>query len=486
VAASQQLIEAYNVIGARGGLVSALKDTGRAYREDFGFTDYVKEFKAQIAASKAMGPEKAKRLGELLDYLKDRGLYNYEAIFEVSRYADPAGNAALRAIDRADLMANQVGNAIEKINRSVTAIAAYNLEFKRNGGNHEGAMRYAFETTHDTMGDYSGWNAAPIFKSNLGQVALQFKKFAHKTYYLLGKTIQRAAQGDREAIRQFGGLMVTHAVVAGALGLPLEPFKVALMASGFLGLTDTTWDDVEAVVRRKAAEVLGVKGGEAATKGLTRFLGVDTSSRQGLDSLLTFGAPKSQKQDDLWAWLGQTMAGAPAGTVMDWIQASQALAKGDLGKAVEKAVPIKAVTDVTKAASGYAGPKMTASGRESAGALTSYEAAIQAIGFTPASRAETFAQQKVFYRETKQRQDKRADFNAKWAKATGVERALLWGQVEKYNAGVPKNARITRAELDKAAGRRAKEEKSGAQVGSLRVNKRNRDVLDDVQIYNTK
>ncbi|MGZ3640511.1 MAG: PLxRFG domain-containing protein, partial [Ktedonobacterales bacterium] len=341
--------EMYNVIGARSGLVAGLKDTVKAFHNDSGFADYLGMFKNEIANSKVVGGEKAKRLSAIIDYLDRRGLYNQEAIFEMARQANPQGNVISRAIDRADLMANQVGDAIEKINRTVTALTAGELEFQRTG-NMERALEYAYETTHDTMGDYSSWNAPQVFNHPLGRLALQFKKYAHKTYYLLGKTVGGALRGDVEAARQFAGLMATHAVVAGALGLPLEPFKVALMAANLAGLTGYNYQDFEKMVRLTAGRMLGSKGGEVFAHGLTRLANIDTSSRQGLDTLLTFGQPRSEKTDDVKAWLFTTIAGAPAAWLLDQYNALQAVKKGQYAKALELGVPLKAASDITKAA----------------------------------------------------------------------------------------------------------------------------------------
>lgn len=484
-AATRAVADAYNTIGARGGLVSGLKDTARAFVKDTGFVDYVKTFKNEIAQSKTMGADKARRLQEVLDYLNDRGLFNNEAIFEVGRYADPSSNIAGRTLDRADLISNQLGTAIEAINRSVTALAEYNLEYKKNGGNHEAAMARALEVTADTMGDYSGWNSPKLMKSSLGKFAFQFKKFGLKTYYLLGKSFQGMIHGDAEAAKQFAGLMVTHAMVAGALGLPLEPFKVALMVSGWFGLTGTTWNDVENYVRQRAAEVLGAKGGEVFAHGLTRAIGVETSQRQGLDNLVAGLGSRSAKTQDIKAYLFDTIAGAPPGVLLDMMRSGQALAKGNIAEAVQYGVPIKSAHDIAKAVAGQS-PKKNQGGRETMRALTPYETAIQALGFTPAAVAENYAKRNAFYSQSKDAKDARSEFYGKWAAAKGDERSRVWRQVEQWNAGKPREAKITRTDLDRNAKLRADELRKGTVIDGIRVTKRDRALYDQTSIYNTK
>jgi Inorganic Pyrophosphatase len=478
--AARAMSEAYNAIGAHGAVMNSLRDTAKAWSQDFGFTDYIKDMKDNLAKSPSLGGDKARRYSEMLDYIKDRGLLSHNAIYEVGRHVDPSSNVIGRGLDRADLMANQVGTAIETINRAVTALSAYELEYRRTG-NHEASMHYALETTDKTMGDYSSWNAAHAFKTPVGALALQFKKFAQKTYYLLGSTFRGAIAGDREAAKQFAGLMVTHAIVAGAMGLPLEPFKVALMAANMFGLTGFTWQDFEQVIREKTAAVLGKTGGEIFSRGLPRAIGIESGARQGLDSLLTFGAPRSNKPNDLKAWLFDTAAGAPAGLLLDQVKMSQALMKGDFAQAAELAVPIKAASDIIKAARGTT-PTTNDRGQETQRAMTPYEMGVRAIGFTPSAVAEQGERRAQAGRMSAQQRQERQDFESKWAAAKPYDRMLLWGRIEQWNRDRPREAQLTRSQLDNYVRSQAKT--NAAAVGGIRSTKQTKDILNRVSVYN--
>jgi hypothetical protein len=478
--AARVMSEAYNAIGARGAMMNSLRDTAKAWSQDFGFTDYIKDMKDNLAKSPSLGGDKARRYSEMLDYIRDRGLLSHNAIYEVGRHVDPSSNALGRGLDRADLMANQVGTAIESINRAVTALSAYELEYRRTG-NHEASMHYALETTDKTMGDYSSWNAARAFKTPVGALALQFKKFAQKTYYLLGSTFRGAIAGDREAAKQFAGLMVTHAVVAGAMGLPLEPFKVALMAANMFGLTGFSWQDFEQVIREKTAAVLGKKGGEIFSHGLPRAIGIESGARQGLDSLLTFGAPRSNKPNDLKAWLFDTVAGAPAGLLLDQVKMSQALMKGDFAQAAELAIPIKAASDVIKAARGTT-PTTNDRGMETQRAMTPYEIGVRAAGFTPAAIAEQGERRAQAGRMGAQQRQERQDFETKWAAAKPYDRMLLWGRIEQWNKDRPRENQLTRSQLDSFVRSQAKT--NATAVGGIRNTKQTKDIIARTSVYN--
>jgi hypothetical protein len=405
-----------------------------------------------------------------------RNLYANSAIFEVGKFANPQGNLAGRALDRADLMANQVGSAIEAINRTVTGLTAYNLEYKKNGGNHEAAMHYAYSTAHETMGDYSHWNAAPAFNTGFGRVALQFKKFGHKTYYLLGNTMGNALRGDREAMKQLAGVLVTHGLVAGALGMPTEPFKVALMAANMVGATGFTPDDYEYAVRQLAARLAGQKGGEIISKGLYRGIGVEVSGRMGLDTLLTHGAPKGQKANDIKAFLFDTLAGAPAGYLLDQVAAAQALAKGDVATFVEKASPLRTVGDIAKAYTGATGPKTGPSGKTTQEQFNAWETTVRAVGFTPSSVAEHGAMRGTVARESKRLSADRSELINAWIDASGAKKVEAQRAVQEFNSGRPKTEQISQKDLS-AAARRRETEKPKTYHG-ITVSKRTKEIYE--------
>lgn len=473
---------AYRAIGAGDMVVAGLKDVSKAFSQDHGFTDYLGQFKARMAKTV---PARAKQYGQLLDFLHDRGLLDKEAGFEVSRLAHPESNRLGRALDRADLMARQMGIAIESINRAVTGIAAYEMEFRKTG-DHQKSLDYAYETVHDTMGNYAKSNAAPMFNHPLGRLTFQFRKFAQKTYYLLGKIARKALAGDKEAQKQFAGVLFTHGVLAGVLGLPLEPIKVGMIAANALGAATYSYEDFEELVRETASRIAGKTGGEILARGAPRALGVDLSQRVGLESLITFGQPRSEKRQDIASWLFDTMAGAPVSTLLQQVQAMQALFGGDFVGAT-KAIPVKGVHDIVAAGQGLVQGKKTARGFEAQSPYSPFEAAVKAIGFKPAREAEIQSERNANWGDSMHQKRERDALVLRWIEAKPADRQRLWGEVERWNKSRPTDARLTRVQLQAAAKRRKTETEEGNVVRGQRVNKQNKYLIErNVGVYNTQ
>lgn len=79
-----------------------------------------------------------------------------------------------------------VAERVEGINRVTTAVAAYRLAKKDNKG-HDAAVKYAGDVIYDTHGDYSGFNAPRLMRTQVGRVATQFRKFQLIQIGLLAK-----------------------------------------------------------------------------------------------------------------------------------------------------------------------------------------------------------------------------------------------------------------------------------------------------------
>lgn len=492
VRTARAMKDAYNMIGGRtNALVPGVKDTWRAIQgEKTNFSDYRANFKAEIA--KNISGERGGRLSEMLDYLHDSNLLGHEAGMEVARLADPAAGRLMQALDRVDLVSRQVGQAIEAINRAVTGLTAYELEFARNKGNHQAAMRYAHDVVHDTMGNYSASNSAPVFNHPLGRAMLQFKKYAQKTYFLLGKMLGNAYEGDRESQKALLGVLFTHGVVAGALGMPIEPIKAAAIVSNAIGVSPYSWDEIEAAIREEAAALLGKKLGTAVTRGVPRaFLGYDASGRQGLADLTTGLGPRSSSSSDIKSWLFDTAMGPSLSMPIKMMEGAQKsvgnLAKGDVSGAAREALdvfPVKFVRDLARAGYGAAEGRKNNTGRELMAPYSPFETVVQAAGLTPSRRADEAEERTKFNAADQHRERDRRGLISRWVTATPEGKRSAMTAIQKYNQTVPGNARIQQSDLQAELKRRKTEKAEGSYDRGMRITKRNRDIYDRMnQVY---
>ena len=67
---------------------------------------------------------------------------------------------------------------------------------------------------------------------------------------------------------------------------------------------------------------------------------LDLSTRVGLDSLTSFGEPKSNKDTDVKSWMFDTLAGAPVALIADYVRGANALSSGNFTK-VTQLVPVR-------------------------------------------------------------------------------------------------------------------------------------------------
>ena len=475
------LHQAYADIGAPTIVGKGFKDTTRALRASTGLTDYV-----STLSDRVKGKADGKELVALLKEAHETGVISKDAGMEIGRMYQPEGNLLGRGLDRADLMARQMGTAIESINRGVSLIAKYRLE-RADGATHEQAMRSAIDTTVNTMGDYSKVNAPPVFNHPVGRLALQFKKFGQKTYYLLGKTAYAALRGDTDAMKAFAGLMATHGLLAGALGLPLEAVHAGMLAAQLTGASQNNYGDFEQWVRGVAARNLGTGWGEIATRGIPRYLGVDVSSRFSLaDLVFPLGDPTSLKTNDLLAYAAKAFGGAPVSLLAEYPHGVQALMSGDYAEAARVLVPIKVFADSMTAYQRASVGRQTASGREKMSPYTPSEAVIRSIGFAPRREAETMEAYGAQFGDQQRLKQDRTKLTNGWVNAKPEEKATAWRNIMEWNAQQPPAAKITMAEVQRSALRRLVEAKNEHVKGGIRTTKRDEFVRQQAQYYDTR
>ncbi|QIL80984.1 phosphoribosyltransferase [Diaphorobacter sp. HDW4A] len=176
----------------------------------------------------------------------------------------------------------------EKFNRQVTFIAAYRLA-REAGADQKQAYADAVQATYDGHFDYSANNRPRFMQGNWQKVLLLFKQYSQNMVYTFARSAHQALKGaspeDRAVARKtLAGLLTTHAMAAGVLGLPMV--TTLLAAASMLGGDDDEPWDAQVALQNLLADTFGQKPAEVLAHGLSRLTPWDISGRVGLDKLI--------------------------------------------------------------------------------------------------------------------------------------------------------------------------------------------------------
>lgn len=469
------LSKAYSDINAGSILKEGAKGTAAAARGREAGRDLMSLVKRGLSADEK----------RMIDYQIAEGTIDASAGMEVSNLAksyEGVGGKADAVLGYLEGVTREMPRAIETINRSVTAIATYRLA-KSKGLSHDAAVQAAQDAINGTQFNYSPTNAPALFNHPLLKIALQFKKYGQGMYQLIGTQIGEAIRneypGDRaRAVKTLVGIAATHMAMAGALGLPTEPFKYLVMAAS--PFTGVSWGDVENEIRRAAAGLFGKTGGEVVTRGLPRLLNLDLG-RMGLDSVTSFGEPRGNKEADVKSWLFDSVSGPVVSLGGDYIKGINHLANGEVTKAAEKMIPLKAASDSIRAYRQSTEGKKTASGKQSSEPYAPSEAALRVLGFGTGREAEEGAQRSAYFRASNAQKEERSGLVNKWVQAEPSDKAKAWAAIQKFNQRSPAEVKITTKELTDKARRDAKSA-SSSKLG-ITPSKRDKRFLEE-GIYN--
>ena len=441
VRAATVLQQAYSSLGFSENVMAGIVNTYRAGKNfnatAFDTTDTVASIKKNLAKDKD-GSE----LNTLIDELLERGAMSSGG-FELAQSISQGRGVWGTKLAQVDRIARQLPQAIEDINRAASAVAAYRLA--RSSMTEEKARAFAFDTVMNTQGDYSGANAPRAFNNPYLRPALQFKKYAQMMGYLLADMTHRAfAAADvetrREARKQLTAVMGVQIAMAGALSLPgIEIAKIGFMVAGALGLGGG-WDDEEEKLRKLADDTFGETWGQLITRGvISRAINIDLSQRLSLADMATFGEPGDYERDGVDAYLMRTIAGAPYSTIYDMRKGVQDLVNGDWGKAAERIIPVKVISDTFKAANKF-----------SEGKIKPEEAVMNVFGVKSGRQAEENRKLGNDRRAREKIETSHKELTDAYLKAkTAGERIKVRAQIVEFNKTAPLRQKVFPNSLDK-------------------------------------
>lgn len=428
---SQTAVVAYPVMAAKWGYAGAARELLRASKQiGLRFGE-----KFNTIEDSLNGDEKA-AFRKAADY----GVIDLSQAHDLAGVAngDPglAGSAWQKVMDKAAWLFHHA----EKFNRQVTFVAAYRLA-KRAGADSEAAFEQAKKATYDGHFDYAAQNRPRFMMGNAAKVVFLFKQYSQNILYALGRNAYLAFKGDKEARKTLAGLLVSHAVASGILGLP---FVSALLAvASMLGSDDDDPWDAEAALRNMLADTFGDKAGEVLAKGFSRLTPLDVSGRLGLNQLVF---PDIQDGLEGKKWAESLVVGSTGAVVGAGIGAADGVRKildGRYMEGLESMLPV-AIRNPLKAVRYATDGQADKSGITVKDDFNLFELAGQAAGFRPSDLALKQEGKSAVYRRDRALSAARAKILSAMAKAVMERDAAalrgLRGVVAQWNRKHPERA----------------------------------------------
>ncbi|MFM5335758.1 PLxRFG domain-containing protein [Aeromonas enteropelogenes] len=295
----------------------------------------------------------------------------------------------------------------EVLNREVAALAAYRLlkqaEPTLNGQQY--ADRVA-EMVYAGHGNYAASNRPRYMRNDIIKILTQFKIYSQMMTYVIYSNAIKAAKGDKVAAKTLGGILATHWVMAGVMGLPTPITAVAYaLAAAFDDDDDRSG---EASFRLALTEALGPRAGELLAKGpMDTLTNLSIAGRTGLGDLW-WRSPKEGTEGDDLAWHAvQQLLGPVAGIGINLARGTGQIVDGHVQRGLETVLP-KFIRDVAKAYRQATEGEQTLKGDLIMDDVSTWNVAMQALGFGSAKMAKHYDAREYIKGKEKRIADKRS------------------------------------------------------------------------------
>jgi hypothetical protein len=375
----------------------ALKNAMRLYTSS-GFSKNVTELTGEVNTQRAMTSienlvtsGKAPQYKGLVDAMKSRGLLVTSTARDALR-SENDNSSSYGSTNKLARITTLVGSFMfhhaERMNREVTAVAAYDLEMAKlknskmsDAEKQTKAIEKAIALVEYSHGAGSTLSGPSLGQSDVGKVLMVFKRFAFSMYYMLFDTMIRSlptkgATGEQlEAIkaarRQLVGIYGMSALFAGAKGLPL--YWVAELAYNMFQEDDD--DDFDTVMR-------GFLGDFFFKGPVNYFTNLSIADRVGWTDLL-WREQKGDKADaSAVAQFIEALGGAPVSVINSILRGKDLIAEGQYERGIEAMLPV-ALRNILKGGR-YATEGANTLRGDTVGDVNGYNAAMQVLGFAPA------------------------------------------------------------------------------------------------------
>ncbi len=379
----------------------ALKNAMKLYTSS-GFTKDVTELTGEVSSQKAMtsienwvNKGKYTQYKGLIDAMKDRGLLVTSTARDALR-SENDNSSSYSSTNKLARYTTLIGSFMfhhaERMNREITAVAAFDLEMAKLNKDPKNsklseaekqtkAIEKALSLVEYAHGAGSTLSGPSLGQSDIGKVLMVFKRFAFSMYYMLFDTMIRSlptkgATGEQlEAIkaarRQLVGVYGMSALFAGVKGVPL--YWVAELAYNMF--QDKDDDDFDTIMR----EYLG----DFFFKGpVNYFTNLSIADRVGWTDLLWREQKGDRADASAVAQFIETVGGAPVSVINSILRGVNLISEGQMERGIEAMLPI-GLRNILKSGRYFTEGANTLRG-DTVGDVNGYNAAMQLLGFAPA------------------------------------------------------------------------------------------------------
>lgn len=361
----------------------------KAYGELKGVLTSGKAFKQSFDLTKVPGDVR-----DMVQKLVNEGKIDIGLESEMGEFQVEGRGAARDQVNKIDRGLRLAVQKVETINRLSTAIAALRLE-KAGGASDAKALEYAAKVLDNTHGDYTAMNAPRFFNTQVGKVALQFRKFQliQLSYYAKLMNDVATNPAERKAALKTLGYMLGHTMLlAGVRGLP--GFAAAAWVLGHLLGDDDEKFDLEGSIRKAIGDS---DYANLVMRGAPTLLGADVSGKVGsgnMLSILPFSDADLTTTSGRAEAFGTLIGGASLGLVSRLADGAGLMLSGDWYRGLETMAP-KGIGDFAKALR-EANTGMTRRNGDvllSPDEISLWETTMQALGVQPVQKAVTYERQ---------------------------------------------------------------------------------------------
>ena len=291
-----------------------------------------------------------------------------------------------RTLKKINMIMGYMFQNAERFNREVTALAAFRLEYNRSK-DYAKAMKAANDTVVETQGDYSDVGTARVFKHPAAKVLLMFKKFMQMMIYMYSRNLQIMMQKGftpeekRIARNRLTGLLAASAMTSGVTGMPFYWIVETIMNA--IGDDDDPYYDFTTSLRETMPEFIVSGFPSALTQG-------NIASRTGFRDMpligfmpgIGSGASRSEDAEGVIMDALKVATGPVGGLFLNIGRGVDQINDGKVYRGLETMAPSQIKNFMKSYRFIDEGAATTLRG-DPIKEVTTYDAAMQALGFAP-------------------------------------------------------------------------------------------------------